>query len=333
MDCGGVEVKFDYLDIKMKVAVLGASGLLGFAVCQSAIRRGHIVHPYSSFNSLVIEKCMTCKNLPLEEDEQLTRELFDQWPDAIINCAAISSPDSVNRFPEKAKEVNVTGAHRLASIASHIGARFIHISTDMVFDGTKSPYRSTDIPNPKSEYGNQKLEAEKRILSVSDENIVVLRITLINGNSPFGYRSQHEKILRGLAEGKKLTFFDDEVRQPCSADNVADAILELVERQQLNGLFHWAGSEEISRYDLAVRILEYFGISKSKIDRGSISNSPNEFRDRPKHLSFLLDPLSSKLCVRPLSVNEQIEQLQIPPDLYSWYRSFAENPSSYIPRF
>ena len=58
----------------------------------------------------------------------------------------------------------------------------------MVFDGTSSPYRSTDMPNPSNEYGRQKLDAE-RILSVSDENLNVLRITLINGNSPSGKRS------------------------------------------------------------------------------------------------------------------------------------------------
>ena len=81
----------------------------------------------------------------------------------------------------------------------------------MVFDGSKSPYRSTDQPNPLSEYGRQKLEAEKAILSVTDENLVVLRITLVNGNSPGGTRSQHEKILHALANNEPLVMFEDEV--------------------------------------------------------------------------------------------------------------------------
>ena len=317
----------------MKVAVFGATGLLGSAVSQSVVRRGHVLYPYSNVSSIVHLRDQLFKALSLENDEQLTRELFDQWPDAIVNCAAVSSPDAVNLSPENAKLVNVGGAHRLASIASHIGARFIHISTDMVFDGKKSPYRSTDVPNPLSEYGKQKLEAEKKVLSVSEENIVVLRITLINGNSPSGKRSQHEKILRSLAEQKTLTFFDDEIRQPCSSENTGDAVVELLERPQLNGLFHWAGTEEVSRYELAIRILGHFGINSEKIIRGSVQTSPTTVGQRPNHLSFILEPLSSKLCVQPLSIEEQIGQLIIPSDMYSWYREFADSPSSYIHRF
>ncbi len=317
----------------MKVVVFGASGLLGSAVSQSVVRRGHVLYPYSNVSSIVHAGEQLCKALSLENDEQLTRELFDQWPDAIVNCAAVSSPDTVNLSPENAKLVNVGGAHRLASIASHIGARFIHISTDMVFDGKKSPYRSTDVPNPLSEYGKQKLEAEKKVLSVSEENIVVLRITLINGNSPSGKRSQHEKILRGLAKQKTLTFFDDEIRQPCSSENTGDAVVELLERPQLNGLFHWAGTEEVSRYELAIRILGHFGINSEKIIRGSVQTALTTVGERPNHLSFILEPLSSKLCVQPVSIEEQIGQLKIPSDMYSWYREFADSPSSYIHRF
>ena len=53
-----------------------------------------------------------------------------------------------------------------------------------------------------------------------------------------------------------INLFDDEFRQPCSADNVASVVVELLERPNLNGLFHWAGSEVITRYELGLRILE-----------------------------------------------------------------------------
>tara|TARA_B110000914_G_scaffold178863_1_gene160759 strand:- start:251 stop:1063 length:813 start_codon:yes stop_codon:yes gene_type:complete len=270
--------------------------------------------------------------MPFSDDNQLTRELFDQWPSAVINCAAISSPDTVDKSPELARLINVEGATRLASISAHIGARFIHISTDMVFDGKKSPYRSTDQPNPLSEYGRQKLDAEKKILSVTDENLVVLRVTLLNGNSPLGRRSQHEKILRALASGSTLTLFEDELRQPCSAENLSDIIVELTERPNLNGLYHWAGSEEVSRYELGVRILERFGINPDNILRGSIENDEGKGQ-RPQHVSFILEPLASKVRTQPLSIDEQLAELQVPTDLYSWYREFADNPNCYIPRF
>lgn len=316
----------------MKIAVLGASGLLGSAVCRSVIHRGYSLLAYSNRETISFSDQCHSKQLPFSDDNQLTREFFDQWPDAVVNCAAISSPDTVDQSPELAHLVNVEGASRLASISAHIGARFIHISTDMVFDGSTSPYRSTDMPNPLGEYGRQKLESEKRVLSVTDENLAVLRVTLLNGNSPLGIRSQHEKILRALMSGKKLTLFDDEIRQPCSVENLSDVIVELIERPNLNGLFHWAGNEEISRYELGIQILKRFGINPENIIRGSIKNLENHGQ-RPQHLSFILEPLASKVRTVPLSIEEQLKELQIPKDLYSWYRKFADSPNCYIPRF
>lgn len=316
----------------VKIAVLGASGLLGSAVCRSVIHRGYSLLAYSNRETISFSDQYHSKQLPFSDDNQLTREFFDRWPDAVVNCAAISSPDTVDQSPELAHLVNVEGASRLASISAHIGARFIHISTDMVFDGSTSPYRSTDMPNPLSEYGRQKLESEKRVLSVTDENLAVLRVTLLNGNSPLGIRSQHEKILRALMSGKKLTLFDDEIRQPCSVENLSDVIVELIERPNLNGLFHWAGNEEISRYELGIQILKRFGINPENIIRGSIKNLENHGQ-RPQHLSFILEPLASKVRTVPLSIEEQLKELQIPKDLYSWYRKFADSPNCYIPRF
>lgn len=316
----------------MKIAVLGASGLLGSAVCRSVIHRGYSLLAYSNRETISFSDQYHSKQLPFSDDSQLTREFFDQWPDAVVNCAAISSPDTVDQSPELAHLVNVESASRLASISAHIGARFIHVSTDMVFDGSKSPYRSTDMPYPRSEYGRQKLEAEKRVLSVTDENLAVLRVTLLNGNSPLGRRSQHEKILRALVSGKKITLFEDEIRQPCSVENLSDVIVELIERPNLNGLFHWAGKEEISRYELGLRILKRFGINPENIIRGSIKNSENQGQ-RPQHLSFILEPLASKVRTVPLSIEEQLKELQIPNDLYSWYRKFADSPNCYTPRF
>lgn len=317
----------------MKVAVFGSSGMLGFAVCESLVRRGFTICAYSNKSMVSISGNVKSKPLPFSDDDQITRELFDQWPDAVINCAAISSPDEVNKSPVHAQEINVEGAYRLASIASHIGARFIQVSTDMVFDGSKSPYRSTDMPNPLSVYGIQKLDAEKKVLSVTDENLIVLRATLLNGNSPMGKRSPHEKILQSLARGQKLTLFDDEIRQPCSVENLADVMVELLERPNLNGLFHWAGSEEISRFDLGLLILKRFGINPDQIIQGKMKDKQLNLGNRPSHLSFVLEPLVSKVRTQPLSIEEQLQELRVPNQLYAWYQQFADKPSCYIARF
>jgi len=317
----------------VKVALFGATGLLGWSVGQAVLRRRHELISFSGRGAVDLKNIGLVTSLSLTDDEKLTRLLLDEWPDAIINCAAISSPDTVKQSPRESHLINVEATTRLAEIASHLGARFIHASTDMVFDGTQSPYRSTDMPNPLSEYGRQKLEAEKGILASSDENLVVLRITLLNGNSPSGKRSPHERILDGLSTGSPLTLFDDEIRQPSSAENVADAMVELMERPNLNGLFHWAGSEEISRYELGLRILERFGFSNERILRGSLADAAKELGDRPVHLTFELNPLAGKLKTAPASVEEQLSNLAVPTHLYEWYRENADDPTRYVHRF
>ena len=315
----------------MKVALFGASGLLGWSIYQELKRRGFKTCPYFKESKPDVSFA-ELRVLNLSDDSKVTRELLDLWPDAIINCAAISSPDTVNQDPVTAKRINVDAAERLAEISSHLGARFIHISSDMVFEGRQQPYRSTDIPNPLSEYGLQKLESEKKVLSAIGENFVILRITLINGNSPKANRSPHERILESIRKKSPINLFDDEFRQPCSADNVASVVVELLERPNLNGLFHWAGSEIISRYELGLRILERFGFSSNFITKDSLKESLLKVGRRPAKLTFELSPLAGKIKTKPESVAEQLEGLKVPNNLFKWYRENATDPSKYVLR-
>lgn len=312
---------------------MGASGLLGAAVSREIIARGYNLFAYASQAWVEPKNQYDVTSLPLDDFDSVIRELFDQWPDAVINCAAISSPDSVDQNKELAHLINVETAKKLAEVSSHLGARHIHISTDMVFDGTCCPYRSTDQTNPLSEYGRQKLEAEKQVLKVTDQNLVVLRITLLNGNSPRGNRSPHERILSALADGQRPTLFTDEWRQPSSADNVAQLIVELLERPNLNGLFHWAGSDEISRYELGCKILDRFGFNQDKITPTMLTDSRERLGQRPSHLTFELAPLVSKVKTLPATIEQQLEEMHLPVHLYKWYRENVDDPSRYLPRF
>ena len=316
---------------RVRVALFGASCLLGWTINQGLKLRGFQAIPYRLHDDKYSD-VESFRFLDLDDTSKVTRELLDLWPDAIINCAAISSPDLVNQDPTAAERINVYSAQKLAEISTHLGARFIHISSDMVFSGRDEPYRSTDTPGPLNEYGNQKLESEKKVLFAADENVVVLRLTLINGNSPRANRSPHERILESIQKGMPITLFDDEYRQPCSADNVASVVVELLERPNLNGLFHWAGKDVLTRFELGLRILERFGLSTNLIKRGCLKDSFIEVGKRPSRLTFELSPLLGKIKTKPQGVEEQLEGLEVPKRLYKWYRDNAEDPSKYVLR-
>ncbi len=240
----------------MKILLTGATGLLGHAYATAALLRGHQVTALSKSRVSSIPGLAASRQIDGTDSAEITRLCLELWPDVIVNCAAISNPADVDANPALAEKINVALPRQLAQIASHLGARFLHVSSDMVFDGhAREPYRSTNMPCPTSLYGQTKLMAEREVLEHNTEDPIVLRIPILMGRSPSGQRSVHEKLLAAIDRGERPKLFCDEIRQPCSAGNVADVLLELSERRDLHGIFHWAGSETLSRFEMGQRIL------------------------------------------------------------------------------
>ena len=289
----------------MKILLTGSSGLLGHAYAQAAVRRGHTVTALYNQNRPIADGIARTIQLDASEPEELTKIAIELWPDAIVNCAAISNATSVEADAMRAEKINVALPRLLAQLSTHLGARLLHISTDMVFDGqSEQPYRSTDIPAPTNLYGQTKLMAEREVLEHNPEDPVVLRIPILMGNSPGGRRSFHEKLIATIQAGKKPKLFCDEIRQPCSASNVAEVLLELTERRDLHGLFHWAGSETISRFEMGQRILKHFGLPLDAIDSACRDDD-----SRPARLTFNLNPIVSKIKTKPIDFAAQLDEL------------------------
>jgi dTDP-4-dehydrorhamnose reductase len=293
----------------MKILLTGATGLLGHAYATTALRRGHTIIALSHNQTCSIPGIEKNLQVDAADTESHTKLCMELWPDVIVNCAAVSNPTRVDEDPNRAKIINVDLPKHLAQISTHLGARFIHPSTDMVFDGcSENAYRSTDMPSPRNLYGQTKLLAEREILKHNKEDPVILRIPILMGNSPAGNRSVHEKLLAAIRDGQRPKLFHDEIRQPCSVGNVADVMVELSERRDLHGLFHWAGSESLSRFEMGQRILKHFGLPLDSIESASIKDDP-ENRDRPQNLTFNLNPIVSKLKTQTITFDEQLEEI------------------------
>lgn len=293
----------------MKILLTGASGLLGHAYAEAAVRRGHSVTALYHRHPPTARGLAQSIALDAQQLEKLTDVCLELWPDAIVNCAAISSPADVDAAPQLAEKINVALPRHLAQLSTHLGARLLHISTDMVFDGhSADPYRSTDLPNPTNLYGQTKLLAEREVLKHNPEDPVVLRIPILMGNSPRGQRSPHEQLLAAIARGETPKLFCDEIRQPCSTSNVAEVLLELTERRDLHGIFHWAGAETMSRFEIGQRILQHFGLPLSSVQSACQSDDP-AFANRPSNLTFNLHPIVSKLKTQPATFEEQLDEL------------------------
>jgi len=293
----------------MKILLTGASGLLGNAYASAAVRRGHEIIALTNKNFPSAAGLAKSLQMDLCAPDPLTSLCLELWPDVIVNCAAISSPASVEADPARAEKINVALPRHLAQLSNHLGARLIHISTDMVFDGrSEEPYRSTDMPAPTNLYGQTKLMAEREVLEHNPEDPIVLRIPILMGNSPSGQRSVHEKLISAIQAGRRPKLFCDEIRQPASTENVAEVMLELSERRDLHGIFHWAGSETLSRFEMGQRILKHFGMNLDAIESASQKDDPEQ-ATRPANLAFNLHPIISKIKTQPLDFEAQLEEL------------------------
>jgi dTDP-4-dehydrorhamnose reductase len=141
--------------------------------------------------------------------------------------------------------ITVDGAERVARAAQAIGARLVHLSTDVVFDGLKgAPYAEADPLSPVTGYGRAKAEAEGRVAAARPGALIV-RTSLIVGG-PGHERSKHELAARDPA----ATFYEDEVRCPVQVGDLAAALLELA-ALDVAGPLHVAGADAVSRADLA----------------------------------------------------------------------------------
>jgi dTDP-4-dehydrorhamnose reductase len=184
--------------------------------------------------------------------------------DAAAMASAIRGVDAVihtaYRQGEDEWSTNVLGSEVVARAAR--GKRFVHLSTDLVFDGTKGRYREADAPNPVSSYGRSKLEAERRVARESPSATLV-RTSLIYG-VPDG---PQERLAR---EGTR--FFADELRSPVHVGDLAEALLELLGHDAV-GPLHLAGADDVSRYEFALLL----GADPRRIERAQTTTdrAPN----------------------------------------------------------
>ncbi len=184
-----------------------------------------------------------------------------------------------------------------------------------------TPYRRDDPVAPINLYGRQKVESERLVHAAAPEFAVTLRAPLLMGNSAAGRRSLHERMFADWAAGKTPKLFTDEFRQPCTAENLAEAMLELCERPQLLGVYHWAGAELISRHALGRRLREHFKLSERQAPLAAVTRAevPGAAQKRQACLALDLAPLAGTLKTRPQTIAEQLAELRVPAPCREWY--------------
>lgn len=298
----------------MHILLTGASGLVGGTFAQLAAAAGHRVTGTVGRWPDPLPGVARQITLDLQDEAAVAALVQQERPDLVVNAAAVSEPAQCEAEPEKARRLNVVLPGVLARTAAEAGARLIHLSTEQVFDGTNAPYAVNAARRAINLYARHKLEAEDAVHAAAAQRSIILRIPLLMGNSPGGRRSVHERLLMLWAERKPAKLYADEIRQTCTADSVARAMLELGERSDLAGAFHWAGAEPLSRLEIGRRIRAHFGLSEAEAPIVAVSRAGDAVAQatRQADLSLDLAPLAGLLRTRPQTFAGALAELKAP---------------------
>ncbi len=237
--------------------ITGGSGYLGGWVVRLACSTWDVTATYLTDPSQTAN--VDWRRLDVRDRSSVEALVGDVRPSVIVHTAALN-PGQGTDF----QAVNAEGTRHLADAAAAVGARLIHVSTDVLFDGQKGNYTEADPPSPITPYGRSKALAEAAIRACGAE-AVILRTSLIYGpaaDAPEGappdgrwrhWDRQTRWIVGDLRAGRAVRLFTDERRCPIWVKSLASALVELAHHPYA-GVLHVAGPQALSRYAFGVRL-------------------------------------------------------------------------------
>jgi len=287
----------------MKIAITGASGMLGTSLVK-LLRKKYKIFATS------LSKSLDYTNVEWECFDITSQSLLISWlekvrPEVIIYCAAIVNLDLCEKEKEQAKSIHFESAKIALDFQKKTKKRFIYISSDGVFDGTKKlSYKENDIPNPINIYAKTKYLAEQEIIKYSQSLILRTNIVGFNKNST----SFMDWVVRSLKYDKELNLFTDAYFSPIYVDSLSNVIEKII-KMPIYGLYHCASSESISKYDFVKKFIEEMNYKTFTINPISIEEFDFIAR-RPKNLALDISKLERKLNIELPSISDCIMSLR-----------------------
>ncbi len=260
----------------MRVLITGAGGLVGRAVSEHCAREGDQIVPLDH------------AALDIVNQDAISATFDRQRPEVVINCAAWTNVDACETDPERAQKANADGPGALALACRRLGALFITISTDYVFDGEKDGfYTQRDQPNPQSSYGLSKLAGERSAQNAWARTIVV-RSGYIFG---VGGKNFLSSVIDRARRGERLQAIHDAAGTPTYAPDLARRLRRLAQLD-LPGTYHVVNDGGGASFeDFARRAIEIAGLDSDLVQSISLRTLKRPApRPRNSRLACLLSP-------------------------------------------
>ncbi|MFL5781820.1 MAG: dTDP-4-dehydrorhamnose reductase [Thermoleophilaceae bacterium] len=236
--------------------------------------------------------------LDITDDAAVAEALESLNPQVVVNCAAFHNLDVCEREEDRSFEVNARAVKRMAQRCAAAGVRFVHLSTNYVFDGTGAePYREHDVPNPRSVYAISKLAGEYCALSYAPDALVVRGAGLygLHGSASKGGNFVTRMLGRARSDGE-LRMVADQLLSPTFTADLATAVIEAVEADAA-GVLHLTASGACSWFEFTQAITELAGLDvpiesvRTTVPPGGVDRPLNGVLARPAADALGLTPL------------------------------------------
>ena len=287
-----------------KIVFFGGSGLLAVNWAKK------ICHNYEVYLIMHKRKIeLTDVNIIYFDEnfeESFNYFVLELRPDLMINCAALTNVDLCESNPSMANHINTEWPKKLALLSKKIKAKFVHISTDHLFDGKKRIYDEGDQISPLNQYAKTKAAAEKEVLLI-DKNALIVRTNFFGWGLSYR-KSFSDFILEGLRNKTDLQLFSDVFYSPIYICELV-RLIHLALEKKCKGIYNFAGTESISKYDFGMALAEVFDLSNNNISSSYIGEK-KDLVPRPKNMALSNEKLIKRLNQPILTLKEQLMSLK-----------------------
>jgi dTDP-4-dehydrorhamnose reductase len=295
----------------MKILLTGANGILGIELLKSlankkvavlATGRGQFRH-----TNIVINNLVSYSEVELSNHELLEKSILSFQPSHIIHLGAITQVDDCEHNKEFCYSINTASSDLIFNIAKKIGAKVFYLSTDFVFDGESGPYEEGDFTSPINYYGFTKMSSEN-LLMESGVDYCIIRTVLLYGKVAASNRSNFIHWVKENLENKKpIKVVNDQVRTPTYIPDLVKGIILALE-SNASGIYHLAGGETFTPYEMALEVATYLNLDLSLITPVNASNFSQPAK-RPLKTGFNITKAIKNLRYKPTPFREALVEI------------------------
>lgn len=291
----------------MNILVTGANGFLGQHLTKYlSARQYHIIAASRGNRRLPADISTQYFSTELTDANAVTALLSATQPQIIIHTAAISLPGECEQNKRNCLQHNVEATRHLLRAFKQIqspGSLFIYLSTDFIF-GENGPHSEDDAAGPLNFYGESKLLAEELVIN-SGVPYAIVRPVFIYGNIWQGLRPSFlHWVKNSLAQQKAIKVVSDQQRTPTYVYDICAGINAII-MQRKTGIYHLAGKNIVSPYDMAVTTARVLGLDENLIENVTSETFPEPVK-RAKRSGLKIDKAIAELDYQPVSFEEGV---------------------------